>query len=44
MVNIIVEYAQSAFKRHISETDIENAILTAECFPWFPPKPADLWV
>ena len=29
MVNIIVEYAQSAFKHHISETDIENAILTA---------------
>ena len=29
MVNIIVEYARAAFKHHVSEADIENAILTA---------------
>ena len=29
MVNIIVEYARSAFKHHIRKADIENAILTA---------------
>jgi hypothetical protein len=29
MVNVIVEYARSAFKHPVSEADIGNAILTA---------------